>query len=271
MAEKALINNTSNERNGQRGKSAAIRSAVSSFRIDGGKTMKLFKVLAAISSLALLALVFAPGLKADQWDQKTILTFSQPFEIPGGQVLPAGTYVFKLLDSPYDRDIVQIFNQDQTHIYATVLAIPNRRLHAPENTIMNFAERASGSPTAIKAWFHPGERYGQEFVYPKARAIELAKQVNEPVPSMSDEMTSNTGSIPGEGDDVVVAALEKAPLMAEEPSGEEVPIGRAFESTPVVASASLPKTASLLPLVGLIGLLSLTAAFTLLIVTKRIS
>src|ERR1019366_2637146 len=131
MAKKALISNTSNERNGQRGKSAAIRLAVSSFRIDGGKTMKLFKVLAGICSLALLALVFTPGLKADNnvWNKKTTITFSQPFEIPGGQVLPAGTYVFKLLDSPYDRDIVQIFNQDQTHIYATVLAIPNRRLH----------------------------------------------------------------------------------------------------------------------------------------------
>ena len=249
-----------------------IRLIVSSLETEGDKKMKLFKVLAVISGLALLALVFTPGLKADNnvWNKTTTLTFSQPFEIPGGQVLPAGTYIFKLLDSPYDRDIVQIFNQDQTHIYATVLAIPNRRLHAPENTIMNFTERASGSPVAIKAWFHPGERYGQEFVYPKVRAVELAKQVNEPVPAMSAEMAKNIAPPEsGEGGEAVVA-LEKTPLTAEQPSGEEVPIGRAFESTPVVASASLPKTASLLPLVGLIGLLSLTAAFTLLIVTKRI-
>jgi hypothetical protein len=234
--------------------------------------MKLFKVLAAIGSLALLVLAFTPGLKADNdvWNKTTTLSFSQPFEIPGGQVLPAGTYVFKLLDSPYDRDIVQIFNEDQTHVYATILAIPNRRLHAPENTIMNFTERAAGSPVAIKAWFHPGERYGQEFVYPKARAIELAKQVNEPVPSMPAEMTQNIAPpASGEGGEAV-AALQKAPLTAEQPTGEEVPVGTAFASTPEVASASLPKTASSLPLVGLIGLLSLTAAFTLLIVTKRI-
>jgi hypothetical protein len=233
--------------------------------------MKLFKVLAAIGSLALLALVFTPGLRADNnvWNKTTSLTFSQPFEVPGGQVLPAGTYIFKLLDSPFDRDVVQIFNEDQTHIYATVLAIPNQRLHAPENTIMNFTERASGSPVAIKAWFHPGERSGHEFVYPKARAIELAKQVNEPVPSMSAEMTPNITAPATSAKDEPVVALEKAPLMAEGPSGEELPIARAFEPSSEVAS--LPKTASSLPLVGLIGLLSLMAAFTLLIVTKRIS
>jgi len=233
--------------------------------------MKLFKVLAAIGSLALLAFVCTPGLKADNdvWNQKTTLTFSQPFEVPGGQVLSAGTYVFKLLDSRYDRDIVQIFNQDQTHVYATILAIPNHRLHAPQNTIMNFEERAAGSPQAIKAWFHPGETWGHEFVYPKARAVELAKLTNEPVPSMSAEMAPEISAPATSAKDEPVVALEKAPLTAEEPTGEELPINRAF--APTVETASLPKTASSMPLVGLIGLLSLAAAFTLLIVTRRIS
>jgi len=220
--------------------------------------MKLFKVLTAIGCLALLALALTPGLKAgDVWNKETKLTFSQPFEIPGGQVLPAGTYVFKLVASPVDRDIVQIFSEDKTHVYATILAIPNRRLNAPENTTMNFAERAAGSPQAIKAWFHPGDRYGHEFVYPKVRAVELAKEVNEPVPAVAAVEPTP-----------VVAELEKEPIVAETPKGEEVPVTQAFE--PVEVAETLPKTASSLPLVGLIGLLSLTAAFTLLIVTKRI-
>jgi LPXTG-motif cell wall-anchored protein len=229
--------------------------------------MKLFKVVMTICSLALLALVFTPGLRADSdlWNKKTTLTFSEPFEIPGGQILPAGTYVFKLLDSPFDRDIVQIFNEDQTHVYATVLAIPNYRLEAPENTIMRFEERASGSPQAIKAWFHPGNTRGHEFVYPKARAIELAKLTNEPIPSMPTELTPDITTSPA---DQPAMALEKAPLKAEEPSGEELPISRVFESIPHQV-ASLPKTASSMPLVGLIGLLSLAAAFALLIVTRR--
>ena len=229
--------------------------------------MKLFKVFSAIVALALLAFLVTPGMKADNevWNQKTTLTFSAPFEIPGGRVLSAGTYVFKLLDSRYDRDIVQILNEDQTHIYATILAIPNHRLQAPENTIMNFEERAAGSPQAIKAWFHPRETWGHEFVYPKARAVELAKLANEPVPSMP-EMTSEMNAPAATAKEESVVALEKAPLTAEAPSGEELPVSRAF--APEVAS--LPKTASSMPLVGLIGLLSLAAAFGLLIVTRRI-
>ena len=57
------------------------------------------------------------------------MTFSGPVEIPGVHlkgwaVLPAGTYVFKILDSTSDRHIVQIFNKEETEIYATILANP---------------------------------------------------------------------------------------------------------------------------------------------------
>jgi len=37
-----------------------------------------------------------------------VVTFSGPVEIPG-KALPAGTYVFKLLDSQGNRNIVQVF------------------------------------------------------------------------------------------------------------------------------------------------------------------
>lgn len=232
--------------------------------------MRLSKVLTAIGGIFLLALVFTPLLRAgnDVWNKKTTMSFSAPFEIPGGKVLPAGTYVFKLLDSPYDRDVVQIFSEDGKHIYATILAIPNFRLKAPENTITNFEERATGSPEAIKAWFHPGETWGHEFVYPKVKAAELAKMSNEAVPSMPAEMTPNISAPAETAKEEPVVALESAPLKAEEPSGEELPVTRAFPSTTEVAS--LPKTASSMPLVGLIGMLSLGAGFTLLIIAKRI-
>ena len=225
--------------------------------------MRLFKVLTAISCLVLSAFMFTPALKAAQvWNQKTIMTFSQPVEIPGRQALPAGTYVFKLLGSPGDqRNIVQIFSEDEKQIYATVIVIAIERPHAAENTIVTFAERATDSPQAIKVWYYPGHTIGHEFVYPKARAIELAKAVNEPVPAVAVEPAT-------------VAELEKEPIVAETPKGEEVPVAQAFGPVQVAEAlpqtATLPKTASSLPLIGLIGLMSLAAAFTLLLVTKRI-
>ena len=56
---------------------------------------------------------FAPTARADEWDKRTVMTFNEPVEMPG-QVLPAGTYVFKLADLQADRTVVQTFTEDQS-------------------------------------------------------------------------------------------------------------------------------------------------------------
>src|SRR6266853_333757 len=132
-----------------------------------------------------------PRATADESDQKTIFTFGGPVEIPG-QVLPAGTYVFKLADSQSDRDIVQVFSKDEGHLYGTFLAIPDQRLRPAGKPIITFDEGVAGSPEAVRAWFYPGDDYGHEFVYPKTDALALAKANNTPVASMPAELAANT-------------------------------------------------------------------------------
>ncbi len=90
-------------------------------------------------------------------------------------MLPAGTYVFKIVDSKSDRHIVQIFSADEKTVYATILAIPNYRLKVTGKTVITFRERPAGEPQALRAWFYPGRNWGEEFVYPKKKAIEIAK------------------------------------------------------------------------------------------------
>src|SRR5438477_7575281 len=145
--------------------------------------MKLFTKCLIVVCVLAVSLFVLPGASADDWNKKTVVTFSAPVEVPGvgAQVLPAGTYVFKIMDSLSDRHIVQIFNQDETHVFTTILAIPNYRLHATDKTVMTFSERAVGQPQALRAWFYPGREWGEEFVYAKPRAIELAKETNIPV------------------------------------------------------------------------------------------
>src|SRR6266481_4161609 len=148
--------------------------------------MKLFKTATTVCSMALMGAIFAPGVKADDWNRKTRITFSGPVEIPGVHltgygILPAGTYVFKVLDSNSDRHIVQIFSKDELTVYATILAIPNYRLKATDKTVMTFRERPAGQPEALRAWFYPGKEWGEEFVYPKARALVLAKETHTAV------------------------------------------------------------------------------------------
>ncbi len=210
--------------------------------------------------VALGALAVLPGARADQWNQKTAFTFNVPVQVPG-QVLPAGTYVFKLVNSPSDRHIVQVFNKDETRVFDTFLAIPDYRLKASEKTIVTFDERPAGSPIAVKAWFYPGNNYGHAFVYPKTEAVALAKANNVPVPATPAEVSANTTK-PTDATDPEVVALTTAPLKAEKPSEEELEIAEVFAPDAALPDA-LPKTASPLPLIGLLGLLSIAAAGTL--------
>ena len=236
--------------------------------------------------LALMGVAFSPGAKADEWNRKTVMTFSAPVEIPGVHlegwgVLPAGTYVFKILDSQSDRHIVQIFNADETQVYATILAIPNYRLKATDKTVITFRERPAGEPEALRAWFYPGRNWGEEFVYPKARAVELAKTANTPVLFTEVEIPVEVAEPIKTTDHPVVLKLKQAPVMAIKPTGEQVELAAAVPPPPAselkpdtaptqTAAATLPKTASPLPLIGLLGLLALGGAWGLGLMQKRI-
>jgi len=158
------------------------------------------RVVKVICCAAMLTAILAPSARADQWDKKTILTFSGAVQVPGA-TLPAGSYVFKLADIPGNRHVVQVFDKDEKKIYTTILAIPNDRLEATDKPVVLFAERASGSPQAVKVWYYPGERTGDEFVYPKSQAMRIAKASHERVLAYNDDkngesMTNTAGEVP---------------------------------------------------------------------------
>ena len=136
--------------------------------------------LAFLALLAGSAGFITATAKADEYDKETILTFNEPVEIPG-HVLQAGSYVFKLADSDSNRDIVQVFTDDQKHLIATIPALPDSRPEPADNTIVTFEERPSGSPEAVHSWFYPGDTEGFEFVYPNSEERHAAK--TEPVAS----------------------------------------------------------------------------------------
>ena len=143
--------------------------------------MRRVKVVAVMISLALGLL---GGAKADEENRKTIVSFNHRVEIPGGQVLPAGKYVFKVLDPSANPNIIQILSEDEKHLYGTIMAIPTYRLRQTEKTVMTFSTKAAGAPAAIRTWFYPGSTRGVEFVYPKMqpRAVDLAKLAPKPAP-----------------------------------------------------------------------------------------
>jgi hypothetical protein len=195
----------------------------------------------------------APSVQAQDdnaYLKRTKVTLNQQVEIPG-QFLPAGTYIMELLDLNPNRHIVRFFNEDRSKLVAQVLAIPNLRLQTEGKTVLAFEERPVNYPEALKAWFYPGDNFGQEFVYPKMRAIELAQEAKEPVLAFATEPKT-------------VEEMRTAPLVAETPAREEVAVSEVVEApAPVMVAQAetLPRTASPIPLIALIGMASLGVAF----------
>src|SRR5947208_12891066 len=174
-----------------------------------------------LSAAALLGLSLVPSLKADQWNKKTVLTVKETIQLPH-TVLQPGTYVFKLADSLSDRHIVQIFNADESQIIATILAIPNYRLQPTDKSVFRFWETPAGNPRAMRAWFYPGDNFGQAFAYPKMKSIEIARITRTPVPTILVEKEV-----------VEVEVLKTAPVVIVTEQGEEKPLVLLAQNTVV--------------------------------------
>jgi hypothetical protein len=123
---------------------------------------RYFPVFAALA-IGLMSSTFVPSLKASESDEKTVITISQPISVEG-MVLPAGTYVLKLLDTFSSRDIVSIFNGDETQLIKIVLAIHADRLRPTGEPEFSFYDSEDGKPAALHTWFYRGESNGFEFV-----------------------------------------------------------------------------------------------------------
>src|SRR5438270_435299 len=231
--------------------------------------MKIFQMFTALFGLVMLFTVFSPLAQGDEWDKTTKITFKEPVKVLG-QVLPAGTYVFKLLDSTSNRHVVQIFNEDHTHLITTVMAIPNQRLEPAGKTILTYEERPSDQPMALKAWFYPGDNFGQQFVYPKSEAQELSRLNKTEVPSTESEEAYPGQKAESSEPEAPKNNAPQPELKAENtPPPQPTPPSAAAPQTPAPPtpptapqerSKHLPKTASSLPLFGLMGFLMFCVA-----------
>ena len=235
----------------------------------------VIKLFASVSCATLLVVGLSPAARADAWNKKTILTVNQAIQVPN-KVLEPGQYVFKLADSQSDRHIVQIFNGDESHIITTILAIPNYRLQPTGKSQFTFWETPAGEPRALRAWFYPGDNFGQEFAYKPSMAVQIAafnsKQVTTTY-AKNEEVKKET-----KAEETVVARNEPPPEPTPAPAAEPAPApapqveeqAKVEERVQGQADrpAALPKTASYYPLITLAGLLSL-GGFTIMTLAGR--
>ena len=237
------------------------------------------RIVAAFSFL----LLFALAAFADDYNRRTVITLGEPVIVSGvPQVtLAPGKYVIRLVNHDHSRNIVQIFNEREDHLFTTVLAINNYRLVPADNaSVFKFYETPSGNPPALRAWFFPGDNYGQEFVYPKGLAATLARTVHEPVLSTQAETVAELETAPVTKveetgvEEAFVAPAEpvREPLIAQAaPAPEPVRAPLVSEAAPPAEpiAETLPSTASPFFLIGLAGLAAAAAGFGLRLAVAR--
>lgn len=224
----------------------------------------------AFAAAACLGLLTMSSAIADQWNKKTYITVGEAVQVPG-KVLQPGRYVMKLMDSPSNRHVVQIFNEREDQLQTTILAIPNYRLQPTGKTEFQWWETPAGQPKAIRAWFYPGDNFGQEFAYPKTEAVSIAKTNTENVPTTyaqtdTELTTARVATIDKAGTEMELdrktysqpTEAAQAPAQPAEPAPVQLAQNTPRTEAPMQPE-TLPRTASPMPIFGLAGLLALGA------------
>jgi hypothetical protein len=238
------------------------------------------KFLSTLMLAAFAGILLAPSVQADEWNKKTTLTVNEPIRVPSccnpehSVTLQPGKYVIELVDSSSDRHIVRVFAEDGTTVITTMLAIPNYRLNVTDKSAFSFWEVPAGQTKAMRAWFYPGDNFGQEFAYPKDVAVEIAAFVKAPVPVVevaTDAELKTAKVVVAQPTGIVVEPIAVAAYVPPTPVATlvaDAPVATPNAPAATVEAAELPHTASPMPLIGLLGLLS-TAGFLLSGLRKR--
>jgi hypothetical protein len=184
------------------------------------------------AALALMGSAIMPAM-ADEWNKEIRLQVSAPVEIPG-RVLAPGKYIFRVADSLSDRQIVQVFSEDENgnqKLLATLFTVPKFTLNTPDKPVFRLDERHAGTPEAIRSWFYPGDNTGWEFVYPKSERLEVASTpaptpVEQPAPAPAPAPTTPQIEAPPTVTEVqveeqVVIAENEVPLLVPAPADDE--------------------------------------------------
>jgi hypothetical protein len=228
------------------------------------------KLITSACAAAMMLTVSATPARAQggTMDSRTEFTFNRPVELPG-VTLPPGTYVFRFVDATTGKKVMQVQAKDASNkTYGMFMTISAQRPKASDDAELRFLETPAGQPTAVKTWWYPGNTIGREFIYPKSQALRLAKATNSTVLSTKTEVKTDQ--------------MQSADLAYVSPSGQETPLtdeqlvdvaantapvgtsgqsaaamNRAPAQQGTMARARLPRTATPLAGIGLLGLFSL--------------
>jgi hypothetical protein len=168
------------------------------------------KIVTACAAAVLLTLTISVAAQDFNSQERTFMTFSGPVELPGLR-LEAGTYVFRLADTP-SRNVVQVLSQDEKDMLGQWLFVQAERPEVSGETVVTFKETNPGTTAAVQYWYYPGEKIGKEFIYPKDQAMRIAARTGATVKTEEGDVTA-TGQVAAA--DVSVPATSETTAVPE--------------------------------------------------------
>ncbi len=182
--------------------------------------MRSANVFRTMVGLGVGLALFASAAQAQPEDKRTYFTFSGPVALPG-VTLPAGRYLFRIVDTTTSRKVIQVLSDDQKKPYTMANTINDQRRDPVKDATVSFYETPRGTPAAVKSWWYPGESIGYQFIYPRNQAKQIAKSTGQPVLTTKAESTKSEETKSGEltrvdsnGRDVDVNAPDAAAQSA---------------------------------------------------------
>jgi hypothetical protein len=185
------------------------------------KRQRIGSIAAAFACAAALFAGLALQSAAAQTNKKAYVTVSSPLQIPG-TVLSPGTYIFRVLDSTSNRQLIQVWSEDLSKLYVTVLGVPDYRLTSKDKPILTFDSQTPQIASVGKAWCSPADSFCLVFVYPHNHAAELAREYREPVLSMPEALAANLGTGEIRANSPSVEELQQANVSAVGMKGETI-------------------------------------------------
>jgi hypothetical protein len=220
----------------------------------------LMRSLALSACAAVLATAYTTVASAQISTEKSTFSLTEPMDV-GGTVLQPGTYRIKVVILANDRNMLHVTDVAGTKVFAAVLATPHpikTDETIPESRFIYF-DAVDGQPKALRTWFAHDTPHGQDIIYPKRRAMEIAVAAKVPVVAIPDEVKeAEYKSVPFT---VVTPEKQVKPYEAQPPT-------IVAETRPAPA---LPATASNVPLFAALGLLSVGVAVGIRVLSNRAS
>ncbi|HEX7707325.1 MAG TPA: hypothetical protein VF701_12780 [Thermoanaerobaculia bacterium] len=219
------------------------------------------KYLLRVMAVSAFALLLAAPAAIAQTPEVSTFPVTEPIDV-GGTILQPGTYAIRVVQNFSNRSTIQVTSPDLQTVYATVLTVPHHVVRGarPDNTTFVFYPPEDGQPRALRTWFaqdSSASQGGHDIVYDERRARQLARLSDAPVvyaDTTVTELDRRELSVitPQNRVETYVYTPPPAPMA----SATRVETVQVAEARPI----SMPRTASRLPLLALLGMVSILGA-----------